>query len=116
MADRHRPTGKGGTSVRLELRPKHPSGDLYDALDEALWEGLAVAASENVLTRATMPAVEERLIGMGLLFEDRYPTASGYALLLRWRRDLRARERASRWPWGPALTRHEQRMRHAWGC
>ena len=116
MADKHPPAGKGGSAVRLELRPEHPSTDLFGALDEALWEGLAVAASENVPTRATVPAVEERLIRMGLLFEDGYPTASGYALLLRWHRNLRARERASRWPWGPAPTRHEQRMRHAWGC
>lgn len=107
--------GNGDDAVRLQLRPEHPSADLYGALDEALWEGLGAAASEGVLTRATPPVVEARLVEMGLLFESGLPTASGYALLLRWHREFRVRGRTRRW-WGPALTRHEQRMRHAWGC
>lgn len=108
--------GGRGDTVRLQLRPEHPSADLHGALDEALWEGLGAAASEGVLTRATPPAVEARLVEMGLLFESGLPTASGYALLLRWHRDFRARQRARWWPWGASLTRHERRMRHAWGA
>lgn len=98
------------------LRPDHPAADLHDALDEPLWEALAAAAVENVLVAATEPAVEARLVRMGLLFASGLPTAAGYALLLRWHRAFKGRHR-SRW-WAPkaALTRHEVRMRAMWGC
>ena len=62
-------------------------------LTEVFWKGLAAVAAENVLVAATEPAVEARLIRMGLLFPSGLPTASGYALLLRWHRTFRLRRR-----------------------
>ena len=100
----------------LVLRPDHPAADLHDALTEALWEGLAAAAVENVLVAATEPAVEARLIRMGLLFPSGLPTASGYALLLRWHRSFRLRRRPRWWARKAMPTRHEVRMRAMWRC
>lgn len=115
MPDPGQEMAGGGNGVRLQLRPEHPSVALYDAMDKDLWEGLGAAASDGVLCRATPPAVHARLVEMGLLFDTGLPTASGYALLLRWHRDFRVRERLRRW-WGPSPTRHEHRMRHMWSC
>ena len=100
----------------LVLRPDHPAADLHDALDEPLWEALAAAAVENVLVAATEPAVEARLIRLGLLFASGLPTAAGYALLLRWHRAFKRRRRSRWWARKAALTRHEVRMRAMWGC
>lgn len=99
----------------LVLRPDHPAADLHDALTEVLWEGLA-AAAENVLVAATEPAVEARLNRMGLLFSSGLPTASGYALLLRWHRSFRLRRRPGWWARKATLSRHEVRMRAMWRC
>lgn len=99
----------------LVLRPDHPAADLHDALDEALWEGLAAAAVENVLVAVTEPAVEVRLINLGLLFPSGLPTAAGYASLLRWHRAF-SRRRSRWWSRKATLTRHEARMRAMWGC
>ena len=98
------------------LRPDHPAADLHDALDEPLWEGLAAAAVENVLVAATEPAVEARLINLGLLFQSGLPTAAGYALLLRWHRTFSRRRRSRWWSRKATPTRHEVRMRVMWGC
>ena len=100
----------------LVLRPDHPAADLHDALDEPMWEGLAAAAVENVLVAATEPAVEARLIGMGLLFASGLPTAAGYASLLRWHRAFSRRRRSRWWSRKATPTRHEVRMRAMWGC
>ena len=100
----------------LVLRPDHPAADLHDALDEPLWEALAAAAVENVLVAATEPAVEARLVRIGLLFASGLPTAAGYALLLRWHRAFKRRHRSRWWARKAALTRHEVRMRAMWGC
>ena len=100
----------------LVLRPEHPAADLHDALDELLREGLAAAAVENVLVPATEPAVEARLIKLGLLFPSGLPTAAGYASLLRWHRTFSQRRRPRWWPRKATLTRHEVRMRAMWGC
>ena len=100
----------------LVLRPDHPAADLHDALDEPLWEALAAAAVENVLVAATEPAVEARLVRMGLLFASGLPTAAGYALLLRWHRAFSRRPRSKWWACKAALTRHEVRLRAMWGC
>ena len=100
----------------LVLRPEHPAADLHDALDEPLWEGLAAAAVENVLVAATEPAVEARLIRLGLLFTSGLPTAAGYASLLRWHRTFSRRRRSRWWSRKATLTRHEVRMRAMWGC
>ena len=100
----------------LVLRPDHPAADLHDALTEALWEGLAAAAAENVLVAATEPAVEARLIRLGLLFTSGLPTAAGHALLLRWHRTFRLRRRPRWWARKATLSRHEVHMRAMWGC
>lgn len=100
----------------LVLRPDHPAADLHDALDEALWEGLAAAAVENVLVAATEPTVEACLVRMGVLFASGLPTAAGYALLLRWHRTFSRRRRSSWWARKAMLTRHEVRMRAMWRC
>ena len=100
----------------LVLRPDHPAADLHDALDEALWEALAAAAVENLLVAATEPAVDARLVRMGLLFANCLPTAASYALLLRWHRAFERRRRSRWWARKATLTRHEIRMRQrgAW--
>lgn len=100
----------------LVLRPDHPAADLHDALDESLWEGLAAAAVENVLVAATEPAVEARLIRLGLLFTSGLLTAAGHALLLRWHRAFTRRRRSRWWARKAMPTRHEVRMRAMWGC
>jgi len=100
----------------LVLRPDHPAADLHDALDEALWEGLAAAAVEDVLVAATEPAVEACLVRMGLLFPSGLPTAAGYALLLRWHRAFSRRPRSRWWARKATLARHEVRMCAMWGC
>ena len=100
----------------LVLRPEHPAADLHDALTETLWEGLAAAAVENALVAATEPAVEARLIRMGLLFASGLPTAAGYASLLRWHRTFSRRPRSRWWARKPTPTLHEVRMRAMWGC
>ncbi|MFL5334528.1 MAG: hypothetical protein ACJ8H8_15380 [Geminicoccaceae bacterium] len=96
--------------------PEHPSAaDFYEALNRPLWEALAVAAAERVVTEPPSRESLARLVAMGLLHRGHgRPTAAGYALLLRWHR---AHRRHS-WPWprGVLESRHVRRMRQLWGC
>ena len=95
--------------------PEHPSAaDFYDALNAPLWEALAVAAAEEVVTAPPSRESVARLITMGVLHHSSgRPTAAGYALLLRWHR----KHRRSGWLW-PRVSedRYVRRMRALWGC
>ena len=94
------------------VRPPHPAvSDLYEALSQADWEGLAVAGSEGVITSPVPVNTVERLIGLGVVASYGYPTAAGYALLLAW---LRRNPRRSWWAslrQSRAQMTHENRMR-----
>lgn len=97
--------------------PDHPSVDLFDALDETLWEALATAATENVLVAPPPDAVAAKLASMGLLLQSGRPTASGYALLLHWHRRHRRPRGVRGWPdLFKGQSRHVIHMRSLWGC
>ena len=90
-------TGAGAAAARaLVCVPEHPSAaDFYEALNRPLWEALAVAAAEGVVTEPPSRESIARLVAMGLLHRGHgRPTAAGYALLLRWHRAHRRRP----WP------------------
>lgn len=89
----------------------HPSVEaLYTVLLPEEWEGLAVASSEGIATRPASSSIDNRLKGLGLITQNRLPTAAGYALLFAWHR--RNPPRSSRW-WSAISReqrRHEDRM------
>jgi len=97
--------------------PDHPSADLFGALDEALWEALATAATENALVAPLAGAAAAKLASMGLLQGGSRPTAAGYALLLSWHRKYR-RPRGVRGVLAllQGESRHVIHMRSLWGC
>jgi len=105
------------TAMYLVHVPEHPSAaDFYEALNKPLWEALAVAAAEDVLTAPPSRESVARLVAMGLLHHGSgRPTAAGYALLLRWHREHRRLRRPWLWPRAPDGW-HIKRMRTLWGC
>ena len=109
-----RMTFSPGTSPAV-LQSEHPAADLYEAMNKGLWEGLAVAAAENIVTAPAPADVTARLVDMGLLHQSERPTGAGNALLLRWHR-LHARNGLRRWRASYEDRRHFQRMKRLWGC
>jgi len=101
----------------LIYMPDHPSADLFDALDETLWETLATAATENALVAPLAGGAAAKLASMGFLQQSGHPTASGYALLLHWHRKHR-RPRGLRGALAllKGESRHVIHMRSLWGC
>jgi hypothetical protein len=114
-------TGAAAAAARALVHvPEHPSAaDFYEALNGPLWEALAVAAAEGVVTEPPSRESLAKLVAMGLLQRGSgRPTAAGYALLLRWHRAHRRRHSWRPWPWpyGFFESRHVRRMRRLWGC
>lgn len=102
--------------MRAIYQSEHPSPDqVQEALTESMWEALAVAAAENIITAPTNREDDAALVRLGLLLPSGRPTAAGYALLLRWHRTHR-KPRFPRSLVAPAESRHMQRMRILWGC
>jgi len=103
--------------MHVVLMPDHPSADLFDALDESLWEALATAATENVLTGPVADGAMKKLASMGLMQGGARPTAAGYALLLHWHRKHRRPRGLRSWPrLLKGESRHVIHMRSLWGC